>query len=369
MHKLLIAAAALMLAVPVSNGLNAADSSPDYNFELNPDGSLDVAAFKLPFSAYASPEARLDMEQKFERLREMRKPETIKAIAEAPNRVQFLRDLNDRVLFAPLLMAQRRAYAVNMTSGRIGGVDVQTFVPKDGVAAAHKHHILINLHGGAFMVGWPLVSQIESIPIAAVGRIKVVSVNYGQYPEARFPQASKDVAAVYRELLKSYKPSQIGMYGCSAGGMLTSEVMVWLQKEALPLPAAVALLSSAIDPNFIGDSAYITPNLGSYIKAPQNGRYVFPYFEGKDMNDLLISPSGHPDALSKFPPTLLATGTRSTDLSSAAQSNLDLLKAGVNSQLVICDGLDHCFMYNPDMPESREAYALVARFFARNLSD
>lgn len=369
MRKILIAAAGLLAAASVSGVLSAAGSGPYYDFELNSDGSLDVAAFKLPFSAHASPEARLDMEQKFQRLREMRKSETIKALTEAPNRVTFLRDLNDRVLFTPLLAAQRRAYSVNMTSDRIGGVDVQIFVPKDGVANVNGHRILINLHGGAFMIGWPLVSQIESIPIAATGKIKVISVNYGQYPEARYPQASKDVVAVYRELLKSYKPSQIGIYGCSAGGMLTSEVVAWLQKQALPLPAAIALLSSPIDPNFVGDSAYIAPNLGSYLRAPMHGRFDFPYFEGMDMDDPLVSPSAHPEMLSKFPPTFLATGTRASDMSSTARSHLNLLKAGVNSQLVIWDGLDHCFMYNPDMPESREAYALIARFFVRELSD
>ena len=30
--------------------------------KLNPDGSLDVSAFVLPFSAYASPDARIDMQ-------------------------------------------------------------------------------------------------------------------------------------------------------------------------------------------------------------------------------------------------------------------------------------------------------------------
>jgi monoterpene epsilon-lactone hydrolase len=33
------------------------------------------------------------------------------------------------------------------------------------------------------------VSHLESIPIAGVARIKVVSVDYRQAPEARFPAA------------------------------------------------------------------------------------------------------------------------------------------------------------------------------------
>jgi acetyl esterase/lipase len=36
-----------------------------------------------------------------------------------------------------------------------------------------------------------------------VARIKVVSVDYRQAPEAKFPAASEDAVAVYRELLKT----------------------------------------------------------------------------------------------------------------------------------------------------------------------
>jgi monoterpene epsilon-lactone hydrolase len=71
-------------------------------------------------------------------------------------------------------------------------------------------------------------------PIASIGKIKVISVDYRQAPEYAFPSASEDVATVYRELLKTYKPTNIGIYGCSAGGLLTAETIAWFQKEKLP---------------------------------------------------------------------------------------------------------------------------------------
>ena len=42
-------------------------------------------------------------------------------------------------------------------------------------------------------------------------------------PEAVFPAASEDVAAVYRELLRTYTPKQVGIYECSAGGVLSGQ--------------------------------------------------------------------------------------------------------------------------------------------------
>lgn len=362
MKKRFLAALGLGTIAATAGLVSAQVGEAGYNFKLNPDGSVNVAGFVLPHSAYASPEARTDMEQKFQRLYQMRKPEVMAGVAKAPNPVQAQRDLGDKMLFGPFLEAQKRRYAVTMTSGKMAGVEVQIFNPNNGVSAANKNRVLINLHGGAFMVGWPLVSQIESIPVASTGEIKVISVNYGMFPEAKFPRGSQDVAAVYKELLKTHKPSEIGIYGCSAGGILTSEAMAWFQKESLPSPAAIAILSANLDPSFLGDSAFTSPQFGSYIPAPDK-KMQMPYFEGADLNDPLVSPSRSREVLAKFPPTLLATGTRASDMSASTRAHLDLLEAGVDAQLALWDGVDHCFMYNPDMPESREAYGVLAQFF------
>src|SRR3546814_5596313 len=80
------------------------------------------------------------------------------------------------------------------------------------------------------------------MPIAAIGRIKVISVDYRQGPDFTFPAASEDVAAVYRELIKQYDPRNIGIYGCSAGGLLTAQSVAWLIDKKLPLPGAIAML-------------------------------------------------------------------------------------------------------------------------------
>ena len=45
-------------------------------------------------------------------------------------------------------------------------------------------------------------------------------------PEHPFPAAVDDAVAVYKELLKSYKPEHIAVYGTSAGAILTAEFAV-----------------------------------------------------------------------------------------------------------------------------------------------
>jgi dipeptidyl aminopeptidase/acylaminoacyl peptidase len=54
-------------------------------------------------------------------------------------------------------------------------------------------------------------------------------------------------------------------------------------------------------------------------------------------------------------------------MSAAAYSHRRLVKAGVESDLLIYDGLHHGFMTNPDFPESRDLYEIAAKFYDKHL--
>ncbi|HKT54315.1 MAG TPA: alpha/beta hydrolase fold domain-containing protein, partial [Caulobacteraceae bacterium] len=92
-----------------------------------------------------------------------------------------------------------------------------------------------------------------------------------------------------------------------------------------------------------------------------------PYFEGVSLDDPMVMPAGRLDVLAKFPPTLLITGSRAIDMSPAIYSNSRLLKAGVDSRLIVGEGLGHCYIYQPNLPESQDAYEQIIRFFRKNL--
>lgn len=120
--------------------------------------------------------------------------------------------------------------------------------------SSRKARVLINLHGGGFAGCWPGCAELESRPIAFLGQVRVVSVDYRQAPDNKFPAASEDVANVYRALLKTYKPNEIGIYGCSAGGMLTAESVAWFQQHALPTPGAIGIFCAGAG-EFGGDAS------------------------------------------------------------------------------------------------------------------
>lgn len=43
------------------------------------------------------------------------------------------------------------------------------------------------------------------------------------------------------------------------------------------------------------------------------------------------------------------------------------IKIGIDSQVMVFDGLYHGFMTNPDFPEAQEGYRIAAAFFDRHL--
>lgn len=327
---------------------------------ITADGVVNVPAFSLPPSSLSSAEAQAAMKHRAAMSSEQPRliePDVIKARAGLAKWLQ------------PQVAGILAAYPVSIEETEIAGVPVRVFTPTDGDVKSDR--VLVNLHGGAFQTCWESCSQIESAPIAVTGGYKVISVNYRMAPEAKHPAGVEDVAAVYQALTTDYTPSSIGIYGCSAGGSLTAQAAVWLPAHNLPSPGAVGVFGAGAVRFSSGDSAYISGYVSGAFPAPAlDGNQIDMtrgYFDTVDMADASVSPALHPDVIAQFPPTLLITGTRAMDLSPAVYTNTQLLKAGVESTLVVGEGMDHCFIYQNRLPEAQEAYQIIADFFDRNL--
>jgi len=61
------------------------------------------------------------------------------------------------------------------------------------------------------------------------------------------------------------------------------------------------------------------------------------------------------------------TGTRSMDLSDAAVTHSQLVKAGVPGDLIVGEGMDHCYINWANLPESQDAYQAIVKFFRDHL--
>lgn len=277
-------------------------------------------------------------------------------------------------IMGDFLKPMRQRYNVEVREERIGGVVTDVVTPVGGIKPENRDRVLINLHGGGFTTGGRSASLVESVPIASVMGIKVVSVDYRMGPEFKFPAASEDVANVYRELLKHYDPQKIGIYGCSAGGMLTGEAIAWFQANNLPNPAAIGIFCASLGGMGAGDSARLAMPLNGARPRPANTAEPRPtapapmsYLGGARPDDPLAFPGSSEALLRKFPPTLFITGTRAFEMSGTITSNNALAMAGVESRLHVWDGMIHGFFYNSEIPESRAAYKIIADFFDGHL--
>jgi epsilon-lactone hydrolase len=54
-------------------------------------------------------------------------------------------------------------------------------------------------------------------------------------------------------------------------------------------------------------------------------------------------------------------------MSPAIVTNSALLKAGVKSTLIVGEAMGHCYMYQPDLPESQDAFAATVAHFREHL--
>jgi epsilon-lactone hydrolase len=256
-------------------------------------------------------------------------------------------------------------YPVKVEEKTMAGVRTDIISPLT-TPDANKTRVLINLHGGGFVSDSG--SLIEGIPIAYLTKTKVVSVYYRLAPEDPFPAAVDDVVAVYKELLKTYQARSIGIFGTSAGAILTGEVAIKLKQSGLPLPAALGMFSTLADFSRPSDSQQLFALNGfSGDIAPQTADRPHDerYIGNTDPNDPVLSPLFAD--LHGFPPCLLVTSTRDLLLSNTSMFHRALLHAGVDSQLVVFEALPHAFWYHFQLPETKEALEMMAKFFDEKL--
>ncbi|HEY6447149.1 MAG TPA: alpha/beta hydrolase fold domain-containing protein [Acidobacteriaceae bacterium] len=254
-------------------------------------------------------------------------------------------------------------YPVQRTESTIAGVPVRIITPLSGM---DPHRVLLNLHGGGF--NSDSGSWTETIPVANLTRIKVVAVLYRLAPEHPFPAGLNDAVAVYKELLKTYKPSHIAIYGTSAGAILTAEMASDLKKLGLPLPGALGIFSGLGDFSRDGDSQamYALNGLSGHLDPPTPGPHDPGYVGPTDPRDPVLSPLFA--NLSGMPPALFITSGRDLLLSGTTILHRAFLRAGDDrARLIVFEGLPHAFWNDANLPESREAYGYMAHFFTESL--
>jgi acetyl esterase/lipase len=273
----------------------------------------------------------------------------------------------------------REVFPVDIEETTINGIPAAIITPKGGVPEQNKNRLFLNGPGGGFRTGVRGNGLLISIPVAATLKVRVVSILYRQAPEHRFPAASEDLLKVWDHYTKTYKPANIGMVGCSAGGSLITHTTAMLIKAGRPTPGVLGVYCAGLGAPGAGDSQFLAalsvtnaPLGVAQSTAPSPGGAARPpqpsYMDGADRTQFIVNPTVDETLLAKWPPTVFFTATRDAAMSGALFSYRKLVKLGIDSQVLVFDGLYHGFMTNPDFPESQEGYKSAAAFFDKHLS-
>lgn len=376
-----VLASAVLLIAPAS-GVAVEEEAP----RVEADGTVHVPAFDLPETAYLSDESRAAMKH----FRDVYGPEfgsfsegcaSFGEVGDDPGAMRAARDCVAAGYYRTAIYKDTVAkHPVEITDEEIAGVYTEVFVPEDGIAPANERRILISIHGGGFVVGSRYFSHTEAMQVAEMGGFKVVSPDYRMAPEFTHPAGVEDVIAVYKALLDDYPAANVGIYGCSAGAMLTAQTVAYMLETDLPVPGAIGLFCAGIpttDRDTPGvfkmsrsESAFLVSAINGFPRPVEATEPPQPsgYFRGVVANDPVVAPGDHDELLARFPPALLISGTRDFALGGVLASHNKLIRLGVEADLHVWEGLGHAtFAFNPRLPESDDVHNVIVRFFDKHL--
>jgi len=153
------------------------------------------------------------------------------------------------------------------------------------IAADKRDRVLINLHGGGFN---SILDRSRNPFPSQFDWHKSDCCFVSSRARISFPAGLDDAVAVYKELLKTYSPRNIGVYGTSAGAILTGELTAKLKKLNLPLPAATGIFSGMGDFSQVGDSSalFALNGFSGHLDPPKPGVHDADYYTGTiDLRD------------------------------------------------------------------------------------
>jgi dienelactone hydrolase len=278
------------------------------NVTVDGAGTVHVPPVAIPISSLSSDEARQNFLDFIH---------GIASLAEGPSEggdIQASRKRLDDRLMRPGAEKLRPVFSVDITPETMGDVPVEVIAPAGGVSAVKQRRVL----------------------------------------------------------LRQYPAQNIGIYGCSAGGILSAQAIAWFQQHGLPRAGAIGMFGGGALIPMMGKSNYFGSALSGWPPVAA-ATMDLPYFDiaNLDLRNPLVSPAYSPAVLAGFPPSLLISSTRDVGLSAAAYTHAQLIKAGVDANLYVIEGAPHCSfaqpVVDPRVPETRDAWDVIVKFFDKQL--
>ncbi len=257
------------------------------------------------------------------------------------------------------------SYVGKMTTTNLGGVECMEILP----CKLNQHlsnTVLLYFFGGGFIQGSPEEDLAISGYISRELGIRVIAPYYRRSPEFGFPYAIEDGIAVYRTLCSDQSVNRMLIAGESAGGNLTLGILLRALKQDLPMPRACALMSPWCDLAHSGDSEKSNNGRDPTLTLEYVENAAQLYAGEYPQKDWEVSPL-NANFDSRFPATIITTGTRDLLMSQSVRLAAKLRKAEINVDLRVWEEMWHVFEFYPHIPEGHRSLSEICQFLESHL--
>jgi acetyl esterase/lipase len=224
-----------------------------------------------------------------------------------------------------------------------GSLPVRIYTPKSG---AGPWPVVVYYHGGGWVIADKEVYDGGARALSTMANAVVVSVDYRQGPEHKFPAAHDDAIATYRWVLENAAsikgdPRRVALAGESAGGGLAVATAIAVRDQKLQMPTAIV----SVYP--IAGTDTTTPSYVENANAKPLDRSTMSWF----FEQYLRGPQDRADPrvnlvaanLQGLPPTTIINAQIDPLRSEGEQLAERLRAAGVSVQQKTWDGVTHEF--------------------------
>jgi len=221
---------------------------------------------------------------------------------------------------------------------------------------------LLYLHGGGYALGSIRSHRNLVARLSEATGMRALLVEYRLAPEHPFPAGLDDAVAVYRWLCASGVPaSRLVVAGDSAGGGLTTAMLLALRDAGEVMPAAAVVLSPWTDLEVSGDTVALNAERDPMIQRTGALALAAAYLNGGDARHPLCSPI-HAD-LRGLPPLLVHVGGAEALLDDARRLAIRAREHGVDVELEEWDDMIHVWhAFAPMLPEATQAIEKIGAF-------
>ena len=246
---------------------------------------------------------------------------------------------------------------VSVTPVDAGGVAAEWVASAD----ASPRHVLLYLHGGAYLCGNPRLYRDLAARLSAACAARVLVPDYRLAPEHPFPAAPRDALGVWHWLTERVAPGCCALGGDSAGGGLALAVLAAARDAGGPMPAAAFAFSPWTDLTGGGPSVHGNARSDPWLPADLLDSAARLYLGSAPADHPLASPLFAD--LHDLPPLLLHVVASEILLDDTLRLTARARSAGVSAEHRVWQGLPHAFpIFAPLLPEARRCIEATGAF-------